>query len=291
MPEAANHNMIKIWKKRHVLIIAALLILFAFIGMTIFLLFSNYRNVALFKSAKSNFQRGDEKSLDLAEAQLLQLIRTDDDNENAYIMLSAIAGKRKIYPEMVYYSYMAHKLNPLSAANKAEYIKSLLFAREFERLENFLSLQSSLSDREKQILLYAAGRNKNFKKYPAQLERRSSDNKIGELALLLFKHEHLTIQEKLTALEFNFNRDDAFLQQELLADTHINGIPGKNFIFAIAADSVEILVNAAFVECVKPFGVIEILVPSIQLGTVFHSFLDDCTQPPVAPGKDSFETT
>ena len=217
MPEAANHNMIKIWKKRHVLIIAALLILFAFIGMTIFLLFSNYRNVALLKSAKSNFQRGDEKSLDLAEAQLLQLIRTDDDNENAYIMLSAIAGKRKIYPEMVYYSYMAHKLNPLSAANKAEYIRSLLFAREFERLENFLSLQSSLSDREKQILLYAAGRNKNFKKYPAQLERRSSDNKIGELALLLFKHEHLTIQEKLTALELNFKSDDAFLQQELLA--------------------------------------------------------------------------
>ena len=117
----------KFGKKRIVLISAALLVLVACIGMTAVLLYSNYRNVALFKEAQSNFQRGDEKSLDAAEAQLLQLIRNDDDNENAYIMLSAIAGKRKIYPDMVYYSHMAHKLNPLSAANKAEYVKSLLF--------------------------------------------------------------------------------------------------------------------------------------------------------------------
>ncbi len=78
--------------------------------------------------------------------QLLQLIRNDDDNETAYLMLASIAGQRKVYPEQVYYSYMAHKLNPLSAENKAKYINSLLFAREFERLENFLSYQSNLFD-------------------------------------------------------------------------------------------------------------------------------------------------
>ncbi|MBQ7394782.1 MAG: hypothetical protein IJV89_10590 [Lentisphaeria bacterium] len=204
-------------KKRIILIAAALLILFACIGMTAFLLFSNYQNVALFKQAQSHFLRGDDKSLDIAEAQLLQIIRNDDDHEAAYKMLSAIAGKRRIYPEQVYYSYMAHKLNPLSAANKTEYIKSLLFAREFERLENFLSHQAELSDKSKQILLYAAGRNNNFKKYPAQFDRRSNDNKIGELALLLFKYNRLTIQEKLTALSLHFQNDDAFLQQEILA--------------------------------------------------------------------------
>ena len=204
-------------KKRIILITAALLILFACIGMTAVLLFSNYRNVALFKEAQSNFQRGDDKSLDVAEAQLLQLIRNDDDNENAYIMLAAIAGKRKVYPEQVYYSFMAHKLNPLSAANKAEYIKSLLYAREFERLENFLSHQTDLSGKDKQILLYAAGRNGNIKKYPTQLDRRSDDNKTGELALLLFEHKHLSVQEKLSALELHFKSNDLFLQQEVLA--------------------------------------------------------------------------
>ncbi|MBE6356305.1 MAG: hypothetical protein E7058_04230 [Lentisphaerae bacterium] len=207
----------KFGKKRIVLISAALLILLACIGMTAFLLFSNYRNVALFKEAQSNFQRGDDKSLDAAEAQLLQLIRNDDDNENAYIMLGAIAGKRKVYPEQVYYNFMAHKLNPLSEANKVEYIKSLLYAREFERLENFLSHQTDLSSRDKQILLYAASRNNNIKKIPTQFDRRSNDNKLGELALLLFEHKHLTVQEKLTALELDFKSDDLFLQQEVLA--------------------------------------------------------------------------
>ena len=54
----------KFGKKRIILITAALLILFACIGMTAVLLFSNYRNVALFQEAKSNFQRGDDASLD-----------------------------------------------------------------------------------------------------------------------------------------------------------------------------------------------------------------------------------
>ena len=207
----------KFGKKRIILITAALLILFMCIGMTAVLLFSNYRNVALFKEAQSNFQRGDEKSLDTAEAQLLQLIRNDDDNENAYIMLSAIAGKRKIYPDMVYYSHMAHKLNPLSAANKAEYVKSLLFAREFGRLENFLSHQSELSNKDKQILLYAAGRNGNIKNFPTQPDRSSDDNKLGKLASLLYERKNLTVQEKLTALEDDFKSDDLFLQQEVLA--------------------------------------------------------------------------
>ena len=40
---------------------------------------------------------------------------------------------------------------------------------------------------------------------------------MGELALLLFVHKHLTVQEKLTALELHFKSDDLFLQQEVLA--------------------------------------------------------------------------
>ena len=185
--------------------------------MTAFLLFSNVRNVRLFQQAQSNFQRGDDASLDLAEAQLLQLIRNDDDNEKAYLMLASIAGQRKVYPEQVYYSYMAHKLNPLSAENKAKYINSLLFARDFERLENFLSHQSNLSDDLKQIQLYAAGRNGNIKKYKTQLKHSETDKNIGALAFLLFAQDDLSIQEKLSVIENEFQTGDPFLQQELFA--------------------------------------------------------------------------
>ena len=86
-------------KKTHIILIAAsLLILACCVGLTLWLLFSNYQNVRLFKQAQSNYLRGDKASLDAAEAQLLQLIRNDADNEEAYIMLGSIAGKRKIYP-------------------------------------------------------------------------------------------------------------------------------------------------------------------------------------------------
>ena len=127
-------------KKTHLLLIAvAVLILLGCIGVTAYLLFSNYQNIRLFKLAQSNFERGDPESLDAAEAQLLELIRNDDDNEEAYVMLGEIAARRQVYPEQVYYCYMACRLNPLSAENKDKYIRSLLFARYFERLENFLA--------------------------------------------------------------------------------------------------------------------------------------------------------
>ena len=153
-------------KKSHwTLIICSILILAGTIGVTAFLLFSNYQNVRLFKQAQSNFLRGDKDSLALAEAQLLQLISSDNDHEAAYVMLGSIAEKRKVYPEQVYYCYMAHRLNPLSEPNKEMYIKSLWYARYFDRLENFLSQQGVLSDNWTQMLLYAAGRSGRFDKY------------------------------------------------------------------------------------------------------------------------------
>ena len=148
-------------KKSHwILIIVSVLILLGCIGITAYLLFSNYQNIRLFKQAQSNFQRGDDASLTLAESQLLQFVRKDNDNEAAYIMLGQIAEKRKCYPEQVYYCYMAHRLNPLSEENKKQYIKSLWFARYFDRLENFLSQQSDLSDQERKLLFYSAGINR-----------------------------------------------------------------------------------------------------------------------------------
>ncbi len=184
--------------------------------MTAFLLFSNVRNVRLFQQAQSNFQRGDDASLDLAETQLLQLIAKDSNNESAFSMLGEIAGKRKFYPEQVYYCAMAYRLNPLSSENKEKYIDSLCSARYFDRLEVLLSQDSSLSDKHRQLLLYAAGRNGNINKYKQQLSRRDADNRIGELALLLFVHNHLTVEQKLSALE-RFNDPDGFLKQEILA--------------------------------------------------------------------------
>ena len=203
-------------KSRLILIIFSVLILAGCISMTAFLLFSNVRNVRLFQQAQSNFQRGDDASLDLAETQLLQLIAKDSNNESAFSMLGEIAGKRKFYPEQVYYCAMAYRLNPLSSENKEKYIDSLCFARYFDRLEVLLSQDSSLSDKHRQLLLYAAGRNGNINKYKQQLSRRDADNRIGELALLLFVHKHLTVEQKLSALE-RFNDPDGFLKQEILA--------------------------------------------------------------------------
>ena len=109
-------------KTRLTLIILALLVLLGSIGMTVCLLFSNYQNVRLFKQAQNNFLQGDDAALALAETQLLQLIRSDSDNEAAFIMLADIALKKKIYPEQVYYRHMACQLNPLSKENKEKYI-------------------------------------------------------------------------------------------------------------------------------------------------------------------------
>ena len=91
-------------------------------NMTVFLLFSNYQNVRLFKQAQNNFQQGSEASLALAEAQLLKIIAKDSDHEAAFIMLSEIARKKKIYPEQVYYRFVAYRLNPLSAENQEKYL-------------------------------------------------------------------------------------------------------------------------------------------------------------------------
>ena len=203
-------------KSRLILIILSVLILLGCIGMTVFMLFSNYRNVRLFKEAQSNFLRSDDASLDLAEAQLQRLIASDSNNESAFSMLGEIAGKRKFYPEQVYYFAMAYRLNPLSSENEEKYIGSLSFARYFDRLEMLLAQKSSLNDKHRQMLLYAAGRNGNINKYKQQLFRRDTDNRLGELALLLFVHDHLTAEQKLSALE-KFKNPDPFLQQEILA--------------------------------------------------------------------------
>ena len=80
---------------RLILIIASVLLLIGSVVVTAYLLFSNYQQARLFTQAKREFLRGSAESLALARAQLLQVIRNDDDNEAAYIMLAEIAGKQK----------------------------------------------------------------------------------------------------------------------------------------------------------------------------------------------------
>ena len=123
--------MIKLKKSHIVLVIVSVLILLGCIGMTLYLLFSNYQNVRLYKQAQSDFLLGDADSRQLAEARLLQVIRKDDDNEGAYRMLGEIAAKRKNYPQQVYYCYMAHRLNPLSEENREKYRKEFGLKEEF----------------------------------------------------------------------------------------------------------------------------------------------------------------
>ena len=202
-------------KSHWVLIVLSVLVLLGCIGMTGYLLFSNYQNVRLLKQAQNNFLRCDSASLISAEAQLQQLVRNDSDNEIAYVMLGAIAGKRKVYSEQVYYCYMAHRLNPLSEKNKEAYIRSLYYSRYFDRLENFLVQQSELTDSHAQLLLYAAGRNGNFNKYQHLWKERNGDNTLRQLAHLLFRKPVLKQKERLAALERIPVKDS--LRQEILA--------------------------------------------------------------------------
>ena len=109
---------------RLILVIASLLILFGCIGLTAYLLFSNYQQARLFAQAKSEFLRGSPEALALAKAQLQQVVKVDNDNEAAYIMLAEIAGKQKNYPEQIHYSFMAHRLNPLSRENAENMLKA-----------------------------------------------------------------------------------------------------------------------------------------------------------------------
>ena len=152
-------------KFRPVLFLTALAILLGSTGLSVWLLFSNYQNIQLLRQAEKNFRSGDSAALLAAEKQLLQLIKNDDDNEQAFILLGKIAAQKKICPEEIYYCYQAHKLNPLSKENEKRYIQSLLHAREFERLENVLSIKTDLSQEYKNILLYAAGQNGHTSKY------------------------------------------------------------------------------------------------------------------------------
>ena len=202
-------------KVRITLIVISVLILLGTIGMTAFWLFSNYRNVRLFKQAQNNFLKGDAPSLESAEAQLLQLVRNDADNEAAYIMLGQIAEKRKVYPEQIFYCYKAHRLNPLSAENKERYIQSLLFAREFERLENLLLQESTLSDKHKELLFYVSGRNGTLQKHKALLKLPHTKG-LARLAHLLFNSPELDARKKLSILEKEFPSPEPFLKQELL---------------------------------------------------------------------------
>lgn len=205
-------------KIRIALIGAALLVLVGSIALSGWLFFSSYQNVRLLRQAENNFRQGDAGSLKLAEAQLLQLVRNDPDNEYAFILLAKIAGKKKIYPEQLYYTLQAHKLNPLSAENEKAYIESLLCAREFERLENLLSQKSGLNEEWRGFLLYAAGQNGSIGKYRQLLDRRS-DDLIAELALLLYKHTHLSDKQRLAALEryLKVRAKNDFQKQEILA--------------------------------------------------------------------------
>ncbi|MBE6384046.1 MAG: hypothetical protein E7048_00115 [Lentisphaerae bacterium] len=209
-------------KTRLTLIILALLVLLGSIGMTVCLLFSNYQNVRLFKQAQNNFLPGDDAALALAETQLLQLIRSDSDNEAAFIMLADIALKKKIYPEQVYYRHMACQLNPLSKENKEKYIESLCFARYFQRLEHFLAQYPEFEAKFPGVCLYAAGRNGNINKYKA---RYRQDDPFTVLAFQLFKFQQEPLKKRLAALKA-LPAKTPFLQQEILAaqaELHLEG--------------------------------------------------------------------
>lgn len=198
---------------QYILIAVSVLILLSCIALTVCLLFSNYQTVRLFRQAQRNFLRGDSSSLQIAEAQLLQVIGNDADHEAAYVMLGKIAKKQKEYPSRVYYCYRAHRLNPLSQESKDNYVESLLAARYFVALENFLSQESSLPDHYRQYLYYAAFRNGNVQKYKYSFRK---DAPWASLGRLFSENRGLSVRQQLEALK-RLTSGDVLLKQEILA--------------------------------------------------------------------------
>ena len=211
--------------KKHlhrILIVIAILILMISIAFSAYLLVFNYKNVHLFRKAERNFLSNTPASLNVAESQLLQLIRNDPDNEQAFLMLSRIAERRKKYPEQVYYSYQAHKLNPLSRENEELYILSLLRTREFLRLENFLALKQDNDGTLPDLLLYAAARNGNLGKYRERREPaiagEQPSSPLQELLRILYLDTSLDSSQKLQALgklKNTLSQEEFFLRQEI----------------------------------------------------------------------------
>ena len=206
---------------RKILVVFAILILVASIGFSACLLFFNYQNVRLFRRAAGNLRRGTPTALDTAEAQLQRLIQKDRDHEQAFLMLARIAERKKKYPEQVYYSFQAHKLNPLSPENRELYIASLLRTREFLRLENFLELERDGETSQLELLLYAAARNGNLGKYRGVLppeDNAADSSPLRKLLRILYLEADWSAARKLQALA-ELRREVApeqnFLQQEI----------------------------------------------------------------------------
>lgn len=207
---------------RRILIIIAILILIISIAFSAYLLFFNYKNAHLFRKAERNFLRNTPTSLNRAELQLLQLIRNDQDNEQAFLMLSQVAERKEKYPEQVYYSFQAHKLNPLSQENKKRYLVSLLRTREFLRLENFLTFERDNNEAQFDLLLYAAARNGNLGKYRKRLEQvaiAGQTSPLRQLLRILYQETNRTEEQTLQALgklKSTLPRNDFFLRQEIV---------------------------------------------------------------------------
>ena len=207
---------------RRILILSAILILVISIAFSAYLLLFNYKNVHLFRKAERNFLRNTPASLNAAESQLLQLIRNDQDNEQAYLMLSRIAERKEKYPEQVYYSFQAHKLNPLSRENEDRYIAGLLRTREFLRLENFLAFAPDNDEERRDLLLYAAARNGNLGKY-RELQEQAADGErppspLRKLFEILYLETNQDSEQKLQALKelkTTLSGEDFFLRQEM----------------------------------------------------------------------------
>ena len=216
---------------RFILIGVASVILLGSIGLSAFLCYSNYQNVQLFRSAENNFAKGDADSLENAEAQLKALIAHDSDHERAFVLLGKIAARKKNVPEQLHYSFQAHKLNPLSAENEKAYIESLIYAREFQRLETFLAHKSELTEELSGLLLYAAGQNGNMGKYEFK-QKFGKDNLMADLALLLYKHKHLGAKQKLALLK-------SFMEKRASTDFHKQEIAAAQAHICLLVNDVE----------------------------------------------------
>ncbi len=199
---------------RLLLITVALLILTGTLVFSVSMLFFNYGNVRLLRQAEKNIRQGKSH---IAEAQLKELIRTDHDNERAFILLWEIARREKKYPDMAYYGNQAHELNPLSTENRERYMESLLYTRDFPALERILSG----SPEHRDIMLYSAGQNGNPEIYKDLfLQAKKSPSPLLRLLLILTPEEGFNAKKilpKLAELQKETSPTDTFLRQEIAA--------------------------------------------------------------------------
>lgn len=147
----------KMRKFRIKYLILAILVLVSIgcIGSFGYLMFRNRQKVERFKTAMSDFEKGNYKQ---AEIGFQAVLRNDRNNEVAVAKLAELAERRENWPEAAYYWSRATALNAFIPAYFDSAIKTLFKCRDFVELVRLLEQQKgarTISTKQDVILAFS----------------------------------------------------------------------------------------------------------------------------------------